>query len=227
MDENLGSEKWLFVFGGIPSGNWTWLWKFTIFNGCVAHEGFPCLSSQPCFFTRDICQRRLCHMVWMNFIVMKHTFLLKNVMDRMGMIQNIWNLETGEIFSHIKHSWPWQKTKVTLMLWVVVIFIPSCRSGVHSRSFAIFWYQMLSSFTSVNPCFPKVHDPKLFRSPDVFCPSHFSRFFSQKSDAKTWEISTVPTLFLPVESSHQEVPKIEGEGKDRRSCQVLAKTNEL
>ena len=37
---------------------------------------------------------------------MKHTFLLKNVMDRMGMIQNIWNLETGEIFSHINHNWP-------------------------------------------------------------------------------------------------------------------------
>lgn len=116
-------------------------------------------------------------MVWMNFIVMKHTLLLKNVMDRMGIIQNIWNLETGEIFSHIKHNWPWQTTKVTLMLWVVIIFIPSCWSGVHSRSFAIFWYQMLSCFTSVNLCFPKVHHPKLFRSPDVFLPESFLEIF--------------------------------------------------
>ncbi len=48
MDEHLRSEKWLFVFGGIPSGNRTWLGKSTIFNGWIAHDGFPCISSQPC-----------------------------------------------------------------------------------------------------------------------------------------------------------------------------------
>ena len=78
-------------------------------------HAFP--ASHVCLTTRETCQRRLCHRVWINFIVMKHTFLLKNVMDRMGIIQNIWNLETGEIFSHIKHNWPWQKTKVTLLKW--------------------------------------------------------------------------------------------------------------
>lgn len=101
-----------------------------------------------------------------DFIVMKHTFLLKSVMDRMGIIQNIWNLETGEIFSHIKQNWPWQKTKVTLLKWGS--FKELCNSLISDVVILHF----------CQPMFPQGTRPKAVPFTWCFLPESFLEIFS-------------------------------------------------
>ncbi len=132
---------------------------------------------QPAMFV-DICQRRLC--IWCGWISLwqKHTFLIKKVVDRMGRIRIFRNLETGKVFSDIKNNWPWEKTKVTLVLWVVVK--PICWSGIHlglcnlliSDVFMFHFCQpMYTMYTTQNSCLVHL----------MFFDRVIRRFLSQKS----------------------------------------------